>query len=238
VRTMTNIEAGAKTRLSTMLHGTWILGLVVMAPALLSLIPTTALAAVLVYTGFKLVSPKAVQELKPYGQAEVAIYFATLIGIVATNLLVGVLIGLGLALLKLFYTFSHLEVRLHTQPESNETIVMLKGAATFIRLPKLAAVLESIPVGANVHLDIDQLNYIDHACLDLVSQWRKQHIARAGQAYVPWGDLKSRYQARAGRSQVEAPIVVTNDVVEEAQPVNSHPNQAQAPIAVAKAAGD
>ena len=208
VRTKTNIEAGAKTRMSTMMHGTWILGLVVLAPALLGFIPTTALAAILVYTGFKLVTPKAVKELQPYGKAEVLIYFATLIGIVTTNLLVGVLIGLGLALLKLFYSFSHLEVRLETQPERNETTVILKGAATFIRLPKLAAALESIPAGTKVKLEIDQLTYIDHACLDLIGQWRKQHIAREGQAFVPWDDLHLRYHERDSPQQVQPQIAL------------------------------
>jgi MFS superfamily sulfate permease-like transporter len=198
VRSKTNVEAGGKTRLSAILHGVWILVMVVLAPFLLSKIPTTALAAILVYTGFKLVSPKAVRELKPYGKAEVAIYFATLAGIVATNLLVGVLIGLVLALLKLIYTFSHLEVRLETEPTSKVMTVSLNGAATFIRLPKLAAALESIPVGTKVSLEIDRLSYIDHACLDLIANWRKQHVARNGQADVLWEDLHLRYQDRVG----------------------------------------
>lgn len=196
VRSSANVEAGAKTRLSAILHAVWILGLVVFAPFILNKIPTTALAAILVYTGFKLVSPKAVRELKPYGWAEVGIYFATMIGIVATNLLVGVMLGLGLALIKLLYTFSHLGVRIHTEPATNETTVILDGAATFIRLPKLAAALESIPAGAKVKLDIEKLSYIDHACLDLISNWRKQHIAREGQAEVPLADLQQRYQER------------------------------------------
>lgn len=196
VRSSANVEAGAKTRLSAMMHSVWILGLVVFAPFLLNKIPTTALAAILVYTGFKLVSPKAVRELKPYGWAEVGIYFATLVGIVATNLLVGVMIGLGLALVKLLYTFSHLGVRIHTEPATNETTVILDGAATFVRLPKLAAALESIPAGTSVKLDIEKLSYIDHACLDLISNWRKQHIAREGQAEVPLADLQQRYQVR------------------------------------------
>lgn len=208
VRSKTNVEAGAKTRLSTILHGTWILALVALAPALLSKIPTTALAAVLVYTGFKLVSPKAVRELKPYGKTEVAIYVATVIGIVTMNLLAGVLIGLGLALLKLFYTFSHLEVRLHTEPASDMTTVSLSGAATFVRLPKLAAALESIPAGAKVDLDIGGLSYIDHACLDLIANWRKQHTARDGQAFVPWEDLHQRYRPRGSASQVRSHIAL------------------------------
>jgi MFS superfamily sulfate permease-like transporter len=196
VRSSANVQAGGKTRLSAILHGVWILGLVTLAPFILNKIPTTALAAILVYTGFKLLSPKAVRELKPYGWAEVGIYFATLIGIVVTNLLVGVLIGLGLALLKLLYTFSHLEVRMHTEPATNETTIILNGAATFVRLPKLAAALESIPTGTSVKLDIDGLSYIDHACLDLIANWRKQHLAREGQAEVPLADLQQRYHER------------------------------------------
>ena len=196
VRSTANIEAGGKSRWSAFFHGVWILGLVVLAPGLLNRIPTTALAAILVYTGFKLVSPKAVRELKPYGKPEVAIYFATLIGIVVTNLLVGVLIGLGLALLKLLYTFSHLEVRLNTNPQSRETTVVLNGAATFVRLPKLAAALESIPAETTVRIDIDRLRYIDHACLDLINGWRKQHAAGNGQALVSWDDLRQRYQEK------------------------------------------
>jgi MFS superfamily sulfate permease-like transporter len=204
VRSKTNVEAGAKTRLSAILHGMWILVLVALAPSLLARIPTTALAAILVYTGFKLVSPKAVKELKPYGKAEVAIYFATVIGIVMTNLLVGVLIGLGLALVKLLYTFSHLEVRLSTEPDNDVTTVSLNGAATFIRLPKLAAALESIPSGAKVDLDISALSYIDHACLDLIANWRKQHTARDGHAFVPWEDLHQRYRPRESSGQVQS----------------------------------
>jgi len=208
VRSKTNVEAGAKTRFSAIMHGVWILILVALAPSVLGKIPTTALAAILVYTGFKLVSPKAVRELKPYGKAEVGIYIATVVGIVATNLLVGVLIGLGLALLKLFYTFSHLEVSLHTEPAGNVTTVSLTGAATFIRLPKLAAALESIPAGTKVNLEIDHLSYIDHACLDLIANWRKQHIARDGQAYIPWEDMRQRYQERENAGQAQSPITL------------------------------
>jgi MFS superfamily sulfate permease-like transporter len=208
VRSKTNVEAGAKTRMSAILHGVWILVLVALAPGLLNKIPTTALAAILVYTGFKLVSPKAVRELKPYGKAEVAIYFATLTGIVVTNLLVGVLIGLGLALVKLLYTFSHLEVRLHTEPASDVTTVSLNGAATFVRLPKLAAALESIPAGVKVDLDVSRLSYIDHACLDLIANWRKQHTARDGQAAVPWDDLRQRYRQRASAGRVQPGVAM------------------------------
>jgi ABC-type transporter Mla MlaB component len=85
---------------------------------------------------------------------------------------------------------------MHTEPATNETTIILNGAATFVRLPKLAAALESIPTGTSVKLDIDGLSYIDHACLDLIANWRKQHLAREGQAEVPLADLQQRYHER------------------------------------------
>jgi MFS superfamily sulfate permease-like transporter len=128
----------------------------------------------------------------------VGIYLATVIGIVATNLLVGVIIGLALALLKLLYTFAHMEVRLHTEQATRTTSVILSGSATFVKLPQLAEALESIPAGMNVKFDIDNLSYIDHACLDLIANWRKQHLAREGQVELPWDDLQRRYHERNG----------------------------------------
>ncbi len=196
VRSSANIEAGARTRASTILHGVWILSLVALAPAVLSMIPTTALAAILVYTGFKLVSPKAVRELLHYGKLEVGVYLATLIGIVATNLLVGVIIGLALALLKLLYTFAHLETQSRIDRAAGTAMVALKGSATFVRLPRLAQTLESIPAGMNVRFDVDHLGYIDHACLDLIANWRKQHVARGGEVELPLDELRRRYHER------------------------------------------
>jgi MFS superfamily sulfate permease-like transporter len=87
---------------------------------------------------------------------------------------------------------------MHTEPQTNHTTVTLDGAATFVRLPKLAAALEAIPAGTEVKLDIARLRYIDHACLDLIANWRKQHVARNGQAEVPWEDLQQRYHEREG----------------------------------------
>ncbi|MBL8191677.1 MAG: SulP family inorganic anion transporter [Acidobacteria bacterium] len=210
VRSTANVTAGGKTRVSTILHGIWILGLVVLAPGILNQIPTTALAAILVYTGFKLLSPNAVRELKPFGWQEVGIYFATLIGIVVTNLLVGVLIGLGLALLKLLYTFSHLEVRIHHESDPDDITISLDGVATFVRLPQLAAALESVPAGAAVSLNVERLYYIDFACLDLIANWCKQHVEHNGQAYVPWKELQSRNRNREAASATESGLVVAN----------------------------
>ena len=78
VRSSANVQAGAKTRLSAILHGVWLLVFVVALGGLLQMIPTASLAAVLVYTGYKLVNVKAIKKLLEFGWGEVAIYLATL----------------------------------------------------------------------------------------------------------------------------------------------------------------
>ena len=93
------------------MHGVWLLLFVSALPFTLKYIPLSALAAILVFTGYKLAYPKIVPTLLKYGKGEVVIYFVTIIMIVATNLLEGVLVGLGLSLIKLLYAFSHLDVR-------------------------------------------------------------------------------------------------------------------------------
>ena len=108
VRSSANVQAGGKTRLSAMLHGVWLLIFVAGLAFVLRLIPTSCLAAILVYTGYKLVDIKAVRELLQYGSGEVAIYFITIAVIVFEDLLSGVLVGITLSALKLLVTFSHL----------------------------------------------------------------------------------------------------------------------------------
>jgi MFS superfamily sulfate permease-like transporter len=181
VRSSANVEAGARTRMSSVFHGFWLLAAVAAAPALLRSIPTAALAAILVYTGYKLVSPAKIRMLARAGRSELAIYFATVIGIVTTDLLTGVAIGFALALLKLLYTFSHLDVQI--QRSGNRVDIRLGGAATFLRLPKLAAALESVPMDAEPHLHLERLDYVDHACLELIANARA-HREKAGSVLV------------------------------------------------------
>ena len=77
VRSSANVDAGGKTRLSAILHGLWLLVFVSLLAFLLRMIPTAALAAMLVYTGYKLVNVRAIRELRSYGKGEVVIYAAT-----------------------------------------------------------------------------------------------------------------------------------------------------------------
>jgi MFS superfamily sulfate permease-like transporter len=195
VRTSANIQAGARTRLATVLHGLWLLLFAVFFPNVLRLIPVASLAAILVYTGWKLMNPKAVRKLWEYGTGEVAIYFATLTTVVVIDLLTGILVGIGLALAQLLYRFSHLAIRVEEDPQHRRTVLYLEGAATFIRLPKLAQVLQKVPSNTELHVHLENLTYIDHACLELLINWEKQHEAMGGSLDIDWEGLQARFRS-------------------------------------------
>jgi MFS superfamily sulfate permease-like transporter len=197
VRSSANVMAGGRTRLSTMLHGVWVLLFITLLPGVLSLIPTSALAAVLVYTGIKLTKLRIARVLWSQDRAEAGVYAATLGTVVMVDLLTGIAVGIGLALVRLLYTFSRLEVTAEEEPATGRTLIHLKGAATFIRLPKLAAILEQVRSDAHVHVYFHELSYIDHACLDLLIQWEQQHRAAGGELVIDWNQLHAVFQQHA-----------------------------------------
>ena len=201
VRSSANVDAGGKTRTSAILHGVWLLVFVVALPFTLKYIPVACLAGLLVFTGYKLAYPKVVPALLKYGKTEAAIYFSTIAVIVATDLLKGVLFGLLLSLLKLLYVFSHLEIKWDEDSVNNRVNLHLRGAATLIRLPMLATALEQAKPGAEVHVHFEHLDYIDHACLDLLTNWEKQHEAAGGILVIEWEELSWRYHRRRSGAQ-------------------------------------
>ncbi|MEX2172887.1 MAG: SulP family inorganic anion transporter [Pirellulaceae bacterium] len=209
VRSATNVQAGAKSRLSSILHGVWLLTFVVLLGSLLSMIPISALAGILVYTGFKLINWKGFFHLWKTSRTEAGIFLVTVIVIVVEDLLVGVVTGVVLSAIKLLVTFSHLEVNLSpavTGKSGHERARMtLSGAATFLRLPVLAAKLEQVPPGTELHVEFDQLDYIDHACLDLLMNWSKQHESTGGRLIIDWGQLHARFKEN-GRGKTNGSV--------------------------------
>jgi MFS superfamily sulfate permease-like transporter len=192
VRSSANVLAGAKTRLSAVFHGIWILLVVVAFPELLSIIPRASLAAILVYTGYKLVDLKQIKTLGQYGRFPVVIYFVTLGGIVATDLLKGVIIGVVLSLIKVLWAASHLEIEVKHDVNAKRVEMNLMGAATFLRLPQLAEALEDIPRDAEVHLHLNRLRFIDHACVELLTSWDVQRKSDGGSLVMAREDLLDR----------------------------------------------
>lgn len=183
VRSSANVQAGAQTRLSAILHGAWILGFVALLPWLLREIPMAALGAVLVVTGAKLVNLKHVRHLfAHYGLLPAAIWAVTCLLVVTEDLLTGVLVGIALSMLELVPNLRRLGLKVDQQEAADEHRIALAGSATFITLPKLSDRLESVPGGKSVLLDVSRLDAVDHSCAELLKDWLQRR--RAGGSSV------------------------------------------------------
>jgi MFS superfamily sulfate permease-like transporter len=182
VRSSANVQAGAKTKLSRVLHGFWLLLFVVLLPGLLAFIPTAVLAALLIQAGWKLLEIQAVAKLVREHRSEAFVLVLTAVTIVATDLLIGTLTGLAVAVVKTAIEVSRLSV--NAQHSEDRVHVELGGNATFLRLPRLLDHLEKLPTGKHVHLDLSTVRHLDRACHQAVENWVAEHRRNNGSVDV------------------------------------------------------
>ena len=187
----------------------WMLLFVAFAPSLLELVPESALAAILIYVGFRLLKISTPRRMLEYGWPEFSIYLSTVVGIVAIDLLSGIVIGLVLSTLRLVYSLAHLEIERVDLERKIE--LHLHGAATFLALPLLAGELEEIPPGSELHMHFDELDFIDHACLDFIASFETKHKETGGKVVMEWRSLIGRYtrggiRAASRRTSVVPPV--------------------------------
>ncbi|MFA5966091.1 MAG: SulP family inorganic anion transporter [Sphingomonas sp.] len=181
VRSSANVQAGATTRMSTILHGAWILGFVALLPWLLREIPMAALGGVLVVTGARLVSLKHIRHLfDHYGLLPAAVWGVTFILVVSTDLLTGVLVGLAISLLELVPHARRLRLKVDMVERDGRCHVRLDGAATFLGLPKLNRVLDAVPDGTALTLELLHVPAIDHSAAETLRQWLQRVRQRGG----------------------------------------------------------
>ena len=173
VRSSANVQAGATTRASTVLHGVWLLALVALLPNLLRLVPMASLGGVLVVTGWRLVNLRHARELfAHHGPLPVAIWAATLFTVVAVDLLTGVLVGLALTGLELLPRLNRLGLRVRKREVGpGQFTLALAGNATFVQLPRLLRTLEALPPDAHVQLRTTQPFHLDHTCREAIADW-------------------------------------------------------------------
>lgn len=205
VRSSANIKAGGQTRGAAILHGAWLFVFVLFVPHLLRFIPMASLAAILVFTGYKLINPVTIKNLARYGRPALIIYFVTLTGIVATDLLTGVLLGVGASLIRLIFTFSALSIDTTVDEEKKHIDVHISGAATVITLPKLASTLESLSKDYHVTVHFNHLFYIDHACMDFLETERLKREGATGELEMNASRLRFTYD-RSEKGRYHLPV--------------------------------
>jgi MFS superfamily sulfate permease-like transporter len=174
VRGSVNINAGARTRLSTIVHGCLLLISVLAIPDLINRVPLSALAAILIMTGLKLASPELFRQMRAEGRAQFVPFAATVAVIVFTDLLTGVVLGLVIASTFILWSNFRRPLKLVTERHANGEVlrVELANQVSFFSRPSLSKVLHELPAGSHVLLDARNTHYIDPDILDLLVDFR------------------------------------------------------------------
>jgi carbonic anhydrase len=179
VRSSTNVAAGARSRMSAVLHGVWILLFASLFTELAEHIPKAALAGLLIVIGVQLV--KLAHMKLALRTGNFAVYAITILSVVFLNLLEGVAIGLVVAILILLTRVvrAPIEAKPYGGDESKHWRIDIDGTLSFLLLPRLTKVLSEMPPGSDVRLTLNA-DYIDEAVSEAISDWRSAHEATGG----------------------------------------------------------
>ena len=176
VRSSANINAGGQTKLATLVHGALLLICVVLLPTWLNQIPISCLAAILLVTGYKLVSPKQVNEIWLEGKYQFIPFLVTVVAIVLTDLLIGILIGLGISIS--FILSSNIRRPLRRIEEKHiggdVTRVELASQVSFLNRAALDRFMNETPTGSHILFDASNTDYIDPDVLSMLKNFKNK----------------------------------------------------------------
>jgi MFS superfamily sulfate permease-like transporter len=171
VRTSVNVNAGGKTKMSAILHGVLLLLCVAFIPKLLNLIPLSALAAVLIYTGYKLAKPALFVSFYKKGWDQFMPFVATVAAILLTDLLIGILIGICVGLF--FVIRSNFRSAIFVVNDNNQYLFRLRKDVSFLNKPIIKSRLEKVPDNASVLIDITRADFIDKDVVEVIEDFMK-----------------------------------------------------------------
>lgn len=202
VRSSVNIGAKAETQISTIFHGLLLLVSVMLLPHWLNMIPLSCLAAILLVTGFKLASPALVKQMRAEGRTQFVPFVVTVLAIVLTDLLVGVLIGLACAIGFILHSNFRRPLRKIVEKHLGGEVVHIELAdqVSFLNRAALSRELDDVPRGGHVLLDARTTDYIDPDVLDLIHEYNDK-IAPARGVELSLLGFHSRYPELKDRTQ-------------------------------------
>lgn len=185
VRSSANVSNGAKTGWANFFHGLFLLLFVALFPRLIHSIPLAALASLLVFTGFRLASPKEFGKVLNLGKEQMLIFVITIIGVIATDLLVGVAIGIvtkiiihlvrGVKLSNLF----KIDFEVH-KTSADQVMVEISGAAIFSNMLKLKDAVLAIEAGKTVTFQLNNAYMLDHSVMEFFHDFQHDYEGKGG----------------------------------------------------------
>lgn len=176
VRSSANAEAGGKTKVSAILHGLWILLVVLFAVPLINHIPYCVLAVILIRTGYNLAKPKMVKAVYKQGREQFLPFIITVISILFTDLLIGVLIGI---VYSIYFLIKHTYKAGYTLKQRKEGdihyyTIDLALNVSFLNKKRIMEMLDAIPANAVVEISGTDSVYIDNDVLEIFQDFRSK----------------------------------------------------------------
>jgi len=170
VRSSANVNAGGMSKLSAVFHGAWLTVAVLLFPGVLNLIPNSALAAILIYVGFKLAKPSLIKQEWAKGKMSFVPFLVTVVSILLTDLLVGIMIGMAVGFFYIIKSNFHKSITM-VQIDNNY-MVRFQQQATFLNKSVLKTLLENFPKKANVIMDLTHCTFMDRDILDIIDDFQ------------------------------------------------------------------
>ena len=180
VRSKANIDNGARTRFANFFHGLFLLFFVALIPGIINHIPLGALGALLVVTGFRLASPKEFIHMYRLGKDQFIIFLSTIIGVLATDLLKGIAIGIGVRVIihiingVPIHSFFRLNVEVVHESDHSVTIHIREAAIFSTWMPLRKHLYRFFQEGKNVTLDLAETTHTDYSVMSKIDEWIKE----------------------------------------------------------------
>lgn len=195
VRSSVNIDAGARTKLAGIVHGLLLLAALVFFPAAINQVPLSCLAAILIATGLRLASPAVFREMMRAGPYQLVPYLITLVAIVFTDPLQGIVIGLVVSLGFILRSNQQRPMRLIMEHHlaGDVTRLQLANQVSFLNRAELRRVLDGMPRGRHVLIDASDSVYIDPDILETIREYRDS-IGPARGVQVSTKGFRPKYQ--------------------------------------------
>ena len=179
VRSSANIGYGARSQWSNFFHGAFLLVFILILKPVIEMIPLSALAGMLIFTGFRLASPKEFKHMWQIGKSEFLVFVVTCVVVLATDLLIGIAVGIVLNLIIVLGKGHRLSDLFKVKAERKENVLCLEGALSFANYLSLKNHLLSMKDAATVTIDLRKVTFIDHNVmhhlLDTVSTYEREN---------------------------------------------------------------
>ncbi|MFF4751493.1 bifunctional SulP family inorganic anion transporter/carbonic anhydrase [Streptomyces sp. NPDC002514] len=196
VRSSANVQSGAVSRNSTMLHGVFVVVAALLMVPVLDLIPLASLAALVMAVGIQMVSLHHIRTVTRH--REVLVYAVTTLGVVFLGVLEGVVFGVAVAVAVAMHRLTR--TRITHEEKGGVHHVHVRGQLTFLAVPRLSRALHLVPQGAYAVVELDG-SFMDHAAYESLQDWRTSHTGQGGTAELTGCRTGLRSSARTASTE-------------------------------------